>query len=252
MIEPDPILGQALANYPSNRLRPLIFAGAVIAPVALALGLTTAQVLDWWGPVVTVVIMALVVLALGWYVLHLWNREIILYERGFSYREGSKTVYFLYDEIASIRLRAERLAYFGGLLRRSVYRFTVTTREAERFTITNLYRRAAELGTRLTDQIDRTLAPEIARKWAAGDWIGFGDTLSVSREGLRESGRDLGWADYGGYRVGDHRLALLDKEGAVWHALPLAEVDNITLLVDLLRNHAKVREQPDQSTPDHP
>ena len=237
LIEPDPIFGQPLAHFPSNRLRPLIVAGVVGGPIALALGLTTAQVTEWWGPVVTVVIMALVVLALGWYVLHGWNREIILYERGFSYREGSKTVFFRYDEIASIRLRAERLAYFGGLLRRNVYRFTVTTHEEERFTITNLYLRAAELGTRLTEQINRVLAAadraETRRRRRGRLWR----YAHAQGRWAARSGRDLAWADYGGYRIGGHQLALLDKTGAVWYALPLPEVDNVMLLVELLREH---------------
>jgi hypothetical protein len=234
-IEPDALLGEPVANYPSDRMRPLIIAGVVIAPVALALGLTTAQVTDWWGPVVTVVMMALVVLGAGWYVLHLWNREIVLFERGFSYREGSKTVFFLYDEIASIRLRAERLVYFGGLLRRDVYHFTVTTTEAERFAITNVYRRAAELGTRLTDAANRVLGPKVARKLAAGEKVGFGDSLWASRDGLYDGAAALAWADYGGYRIGGRRLTLLDASGAVWLALPLADVDNVTLLLELLR-----------------
>ncbi len=239
-IDPDPILGQAVANFPSNRLRPLIIAGAVIAPVALALGLTTAQVTDWWGPLVTVVVTALVALALIWYVLHLWNREIVLYERGFSYREGSKTVFFRYDEVASIRLQAERLAYFGGLLRRDVYRFTVTTTEAERFVITNLYLHAAELGTRLAEQIDRTLGPKIARELADGGKVAFGDTLRVSRDGLYDGEAALPWPEYGGYRIGGSKLSLLDASGAIWLALPHSEVDNITLLLELLREHQTV------------
>ena len=237
LIDPDPILGQPLAHFPSNRLRPMIIAGVIGWPMALVLGLTTAQVTEWWGPVVTVILMALVVLVLGWYILHGWNREIILYERGFSYREGSNTVFFRYNEIASIRLRAERLAYFGGLLKRSIYRFTVTTTEEERFTITNLYNRVDELGTKLTDQINRVLHPQIAQKIADGSAVAFGDTLTLKADGLHEAGRDLLWADYGGYQVGGHRLALLDKTGAVWYALPLPEVDNVTLLVELLREH---------------
>jgi uncharacterized membrane protein YobD (UPF0266 family) len=237
-IDPDPLLGQALANYPSDRLRPLIIAGVIGAPIALALGLTTAQVLDWWGPVLTVILMALVVLALGWYVLHFWNREIILYEQGFSYREGSKTIFFMYAEITSIRLRAEQLAYFGGLLRRTIYRFTVNTREDERFTITDLYRRADELGTRLTERINRTLQPEIARRLAADETIPFGDTLALSSAGLREGGRELAWADYGGQRIGGRKLTLFDRSGAIWYAVPLSEVDNITLLLDILRERA--------------
>ncbi|MEP7290215.1 MAG: DUF6585 family protein [Chloroflexota bacterium] len=237
VIEPDPLLGQALAHFPSDRLRPLIVAGSVIAPVALALGLTTAQVVEWWGPVLTVIVMAAVALALGWYVLHVWNREIILYERGFSYREGSDTVFIPYDEIASIRQRAERLAYFGGLLRRNVYRFTVTTTEAERFTITNLYRRADELGTRLAERANRVLGPQVTRRLADGSAVPFGDTLSVSAEGLRENGRDLLWADFGGYRLGGSKLALLDSSGNDWYTLPLSEVDNIPLLLELFRWH---------------
>jgi hypothetical protein len=235
LIDPDPILGQPLAHFPSNRLRPLIVAGVIGWPIALVLGLTTAQVTEWWGPVLTVILMAIVVLALGWYVLHGWNREIILYARGFSYREGSKVIFFHYDEISSIRLRAERLAYFGGLLRRSIYRFTVTTTEEERFTITNLYLRAAELGTKLTEQINRVLQPRIGQKILNGEAVAFGDTLTLKADGLHEAGRDLLWADYGGYQVGGHRLALLDKTGAIWYVLPLPEVDNITLLFELMR-----------------
>jgi hypothetical protein len=216
----------------------LIVAGVIGWPIAGVLGLTTAQVTEWWGPVITVILMAIVVLALGWYVLHGWNREIILYERGFSYREGSNTVFFRYNEVASIRLRAERLAYFGGLLRRNIYRFTVTTTEEERFTITNLYLRAAELGTKLTEQINRVLQPLIAQKIANGEAVAFGDTLTLKVDGLHEAGRALSWDDYGGYQVGGHRLALLDRTGAIWYMLPLPEVDNITLLVELLREHA--------------
>lgn len=241
VIDPDPLLGEALANYPSDRLRPLLIAGAIGAPVALALGLTTAQVLEWWGPVLTVILMASVALALGWYVLHYWNREIILYERGFSYREGSKTVFFLYAEIASIRLRAEQLAYFGGLLRRRIYRFTVTTREDERFTISEVYRRADELGTRLTERINHTLQSEIARRLAAGEMIKFGDTLTLSSVGLHESGRVLPWDEYGGQRIGGRKLTLYDGSGAVWYALPLSEVDNVTLLLDMLRERTVPR-----------
>lgn len=236
-IDADPLLGEAVANYPSDRLRPLLIAGVVVAPVALVLGLTTALVTDWWGPVVTVVLMATTVLVLSWYVLHVWNREIVLYERGFSYREGSKTVFFRYDEIAAIRQRAERRVYFGGLLRRDVYHFTVTTTKAERFSITNLYRRAAELGQRLNEQVDRTLGPQIAQQLAAGGAVAFGDMLTLNAAGLREAGRRLDWTNYGGYRLGGSRLALLDAAGAVWLALPLAEVDNVTLLLELLRQH---------------
>ncbi len=250
VIEPDPQLGEALANFPSNRLRPLIIAGVVIAPVALLLGLTTAQVEAWWGPPVTVVAVALVGLIAGWYVLHGWNREIILYERGFSYREGSTIVYFRYEEVSSIRSRAERLAYFGGLLHRNRYHFAVTTWEGDHFTITNQYRHVDGLGTRLTEETNRVLAPEIARRLAAGKMVDFGDTLRIAGGGLHDGTRALAWGDFGGYRIGASKLTILAVGDAEWLALPLWEVDNVTLLVALLRGQLAARQAQRQPSGD--
>jgi hypothetical protein len=238
LIEADPVLGSALGIYPSDRLPPLILAGAIGAPALVILNFTVAAIPAWWSPIVTILITASLGLALGWYILHIWNREIILYERGFSYREGSKTVFMTYSEIRSIRVRAERRAYFGGLLRRSVYRFTVTTYRDERFTITNLYRRAAELGSALTEQINAALRPALALRLDKGERVAFSDTLELSSDGLHEGGRNLAWSQYGGYKIANRQLALLDADGAVWFALPLWQVDNITLLLELLKSRS--------------
>jgi hypothetical protein len=180
---------------------------------------------------------------LGWYVLHVWNREIILYERGFSYREGSKVVHFFYHEIRGVRLRAERLAYFGGRLHRNLYRFTVTTNEGETFTITNIYRRAAELGTKLTEYLNRTLKPRLLERLERGDAIPFSDSLQMSVSGLHNGDELLAWQDYGGYRIGARRLSLLNEGDQVWYGAPLAEIENITLLLDLLRERAPQTKQ---------
>ena len=112
----------------------------------------------------------------------------------------------------------------------------MTTNQAERFTITNLYRRAAELGTRLTEQIDRTLGPKIARRLANGEHGRVRRYAhAAARDGLRENGRVLAWADY--RRLPDRRAQAdaAGRSGAVWYALPLSEVDNITLLLEVLR-----------------
>jgi hypothetical protein len=234
-IEADPVLGEAIANYPSDRGRTLLIAGVIGGAAALFLNFTFAAIPEWWGPALTIIVMAGLGLGLGWYVLHLWNREIILYERGFSYREGSKIVFFFYHELRGVRLRAERLSYFGGRVHRNVYHFIVTTTEGEVFTITNRYRRAAELGTKLTDCLNRTLQPTLAIKLERGEAIPFGDTLKLSAAGLHDGERSLTWDEYSGYRVAGRRIALLDRSGDTWFSAPLSEVENITLLLDVLR-----------------
>jgi hypothetical protein len=237
-IEADPVLGEAIANYPSDRGKPLLIAALIGGAAAIVLNFTLAAIPQWWGPALTIVLMAGLALGLGWYVLHVWNREIILYERGFSYREGSKVVHFFYHEIRGVRLHAERLAYFGGRLHRNLYRFTVTTNEGETFTITNVYRRAAELGTKLTESLNQTLQPLVGARLKRGDSIPFSDSLQISAAGLHSGDRLLRWADYGGHRIGARQLTLLDGAGQVWYSAPLAEIENITLLLDLLRKQA--------------
>lgn len=235
----DPALGEALANYPVDRLRLVLAAGA---GGVLAGGLLTLMLLaipDWWAAPLAALLMAAAGLGLGWLVLHLWNREIVLYARGFSYQEGSRTVPFYYAEIACLRLQAERLRYFGGLLRRDAYRFTLLTEKGDRIVITDLlYRRAPELGTRLTEQVNAVLGPRLKARYNAGETIAFAPDLRISRAGFAQGERQLDWAGYGGYRLGGGKLHILAQGDVAWASFALREIDNVTLLLQLLRSQA--------------
>jgi len=236
---PHELLGDVIGNHPSDRLRPLIIAGIFIGGGGLLVSFTIGRIPADWSPLLAMAVMALITGIVGWFALHRWNREIILYELGFTYREGSTFVDLMYNEIESLRLRAERVSYFSGLVSRSITRITVTTIRGEQFVITNLYRRAADLGARLQQGVYRELRPKIARLLVTGDIIRFSDTLRLSERGLHESGRDLSWADYSGYRVGSRQLALLDQTGAAWYSEPLWEYDNLPILIDILKSQQK-------------
>ncbi len=237
MIEDNPVLGAVIASYPSDRGRLLLPGAIVCGAVAVLLNFTLAEEQAWWGPVLTVIVMALVVLGVAWYILHLWNREVILYEQGFSYREGSRPVYFRYTEIKSIRQRGERRAYFGGLFRRAVYEFVLTTWAGDVIVLNNVYRRVAELGARVEQKANAVLWPAIAERLAQGETVPFSDSLGLTARGLHENERDLPWEQFGGYRIENRRLVVLDRAGAVWFSALLTEVDNITLLLNVLREH---------------
>jgi hypothetical protein len=234
MVETDPTFGALLATYPSDRGRLLLPAAIIIGVVGTLLNFTLATV-EPLGPPLTIAITAGVSLAAGWRVLHFWNREVILYEKGFTFREGAHTVFFHYYEVKSIRQRAERLAYFGGLLRRTLYRFTITTIRDEKIVLDNLYRRVAQLGERLEARANHILEPLTAARLGKGELVAFSDTLRVNNDGLHQSGRSLTWGDLGGYRIERGQLLLLDRGGEVWFGLPLPDVDNITILLNLLR-----------------
>ncbi|MDZ4767010.1 MAG: DUF6585 family protein [Chloroflexota bacterium] len=240
----DPEFGAVISHHPSDRLRPLIVAAIIGAPVMVGLNFTLARSDAWYGRPLTVIVVAALGLALGWYILHVWNREIVLYELGLSYREGSETVFFFYDEIRSIRLSAERRAYFGGLWRRNVYHFTITTTRDEQFIITNRYRGASDLGAVLEARAIAALRPIIQARLAAGEWVAFTDELRVSATGLRVASlgqlpRELAWAEVSGFGRGNRQLIIHDAAHADWVRLPLAEIDNLMLLMETLWAHLK-------------
>lgn len=238
VIEDDPVLGKALAYYPSNRARLLIIDAVILGILWFIITIALLNVEAGLAAVITMAIIGLATVILGWYTAHLWNREVILYERGFSYREGSHTAYLLYAEMQTLRLRAERLSYFGGLVRRTVHQYVVTTGVDETIQLTNLYKRIEELGTRLEELARPFLRARLESALANHERVVFSETLQMDDQGLYESGRSLAWVDFGGYQIEDGHLRLLAST-EVWFSLPLADVYNITLLLGYLRQRSE-------------
>jgi hypothetical protein len=236
MIEADPVFGKVIANYPSDRIRLMVPAVVISGVVSVILNVTLAEVDAWWGPALTVIIMAAVVLGLGWRVLHFWNREIVLYEEGFSYREGARPIFFLYHEVLSIRQQGQRLAYFGGLIRRNTYKFTLTSLRGEVMILDNTYVRIEELGAQAEKKIYAVLEPYLKEEMAKGEKIPFSDTLRLSNNGLEEKGRELSWAEFDGYKISGGQVSIFAQpDTSLWLSIPLPEVDNLPILIRWLK-----------------
>ncbi len=237
VLEADPVLGNALASYLSNRALRLARGGVFFLLVGFVLTVALWNVEATIAAPVTVAVMGVVGLLVGWYVLHTWNREVVLYEHGFSYREGSAVVFLHYTEIRSIHQRAERLVY-GGILRRTVFRITLITERDETIVLDSVYRRVEDLGPRLEAQINQALTPQVGARIARGEQVAFGGGLLLSASGLHhnESGSTLAWEQFGGYGIEQRQLVLLASDGVVWQRVPLVVLVNVTLLLDILKS----------------
>lgn len=245
-IDPHPVLGEHVDNFPSRRMPPLLIVWGTLIVVSLLFNIATYNIdLSDYGPWIATVFGVAALLS-GWWVMHLWNREVILYEHGFSYREGSKNIPFGYIDLRAIRLHAEELSYFGGRLRRSVYRVTLYTHAGDVIRLGNIYRRVQQLGDKLNAIVTEIRRPQIQESLAAGESVPFSTELSLATNGLtvaadalegHTTDAHLPWAAYGGYNIANRQLNLLTAEGAVWFRLPLREIENLLLLLELLREH---------------
>ncbi|MBC8098762.1 MAG: hypothetical protein H7Y11_04925, partial [Armatimonadetes bacterium] len=216
IIETDPIYGVAMANYPSDRGRLLLAGGVVYAISGTVLNAAFASVDAATASIIVISGMAPLALGIGWVILHQWNREVVLYERGFSYREGSRTVYLFYSDIRMLKLRAGRVRYFGGLVRRNIRELTLKTTQDETIVLNTVYRRIEELCERLELAINRAQRPIIEARLTKGERVEFGGGLALLATGIRLDAQQLAWADYVKYSVADGKLTLHTAEGAAW------------------------------------
>ncbi len=234
----DELLGKYISHHPVNRMRLLIQAGVVYFIITSLLQLVFYNLDDQAASIVLIFSFAGVALALSWYVMHLWNREFILYEYGFNYREGSVIADFHYSEVVSFRQKAERLRYFGGLFRRNVYVFTIRTIRDEVMTATNLYTDIEKLGHNLEFGINSILRNKVTRALKNGESVNFGDAFSISEVGITGNDRTLAWGAFAGFGAKGGKLTIASETDENWYQIPLEDVDNLKLLFEVLRGQA--------------
>lgn len=244
IIEDDPILGRFIAFYPSNRARLLLIAGAILVVVWFVVTVALWQVEAGLASAVTVAVISATTLVVGWYVAHLWNREVILFERGFSYRQGSYNAFIQYTDVRSLRQKAERLSYFGGLVRYTVYNVSLKTEFDELIVLNNIYRKMDDLSVRIEAAVTIHLRPYVENQIAEHGVMPFGEAIRITRDGLQSEQGDLNWADFGGYEIKNGALLIKTHSGEVWLSEPLTEIDNIRLLLEMMRERLKGTEEP--------
>ncbi len=235
-ISADPLLGRVVRNYPSNRLR-LVIVGALVYGVVGML-INTAFLPFDPDTVAPYAIGALSVLALsvGWFVLHLWNREVVVYERGFSYRQGSQVGFFHFENIRSIHLRAERISYFGGLVKREYRDMLLVSDLDEQMRLNRWYSSIDLLMRHLEREITPRLRDAAQVRMDAGGAVDFGGGLTLDRDGILLEGQRLSWAGFSGVQAAGGAL-ILQSAGGEWGRVPLDSLENVMVLVVLLRAH---------------
>lgn len=233
-LDADPVYGKPVANYPSDRGRLLLICGAIYVLITLVLNLAFINVEPQVASIFVIGGMALAALVIGWFTLHYWNREIVLYERGFSYREGSRDVFFSYGDVDDLTLRAERVGYFAGLVRRTIREMRLHTIHDETLLINSIYRKVDELTTRLERLITQARHPIVEAQLNEGKVVDFASGLALSQQGIHFNGEMLAWEAFGNYTFGGGQLHIVQRNGQPWQSIPLARLTNAALLITLL------------------
>lgn len=238
LFDDDPILGRFVAYFPSYRLRLLIIGGLLYGIPVVILQVLLANVEG--ASVLIIGSYAGIALLVGWYVLHLWNREVIVYENGFTYRQGSQIGYFRFVDITRIHQQAERVSYFG-IFKRDLITYTLHTEQAEVLHVNVVYKDVARLGLLLENKITAARQTIVEAQLEAGASVEFGG-LMLTGSGLHYAEQELTWDDFGKVAIERGALRLFDRSQSEQIVIPLAELDNLMLLVKMLRDHQPTAE----------
>lgn len=235
-ISDDPVLGNPVKNYPSDRSLLLMRAGIVIGITGMILNVAFLPVEANIAFAFVVIGTAIIGLIAGWYVLHYWNLEVIMYEKGFSFREGSRVVYFRFDEVESLKFQARKMLYFGGLLRRIERQFVIRTVHDETMRLNNVYRNLDQLVEKMENAINPLLRDQLITKISNGYEVPFGEDIKLSSAGIIVNENKLLWDDFANYRVSEGQLIIASTSNDNWEAVPLTKIDNLTVLVPYLKD----------------
>jgi hypothetical protein len=238
IFEADPALGEYISHHPSRRVMLLIRGGLVYSALVLLLNIIFWSVDDQTASMFLPFIYAVIASFALWYVLHLWNREVVLYEHGLSYRQGSNTAYVAYANIIEFRQRIEQVS-LAGFFKRAVYDYTLITNLDETLRINNLYSETEKLTRALDAFISRDRLPIIQEQISGGQEAAFTAQLRLTREGILYEERELFWHEFKGYRVQNGILILQSRDNPEWAKIPVIEINNAILLITLFKERRK-------------
>ncbi len=235
--EADPVLGKYLSHHPSNRLRLMIIGGILyMLPVGIM------QLIFWniennFASIFLPISFAAIAGAVLWWMLHHWNREVVLYERGFSFRQGSATAYILYANVLQLIQHIERVGFLG--FSRTVYHYQLITDIDETLIINNIYSNPDKLTRSLEAYIARDRLPVVRTNIAEGQAVEFARNLRITREGIMLDDTELFWQEFKAQRVKDGQLILQSHDNETWGIIPVSEINNPVLLIALLKHRGQ-------------
>lgn len=231
MLQPlpdDPVLGKFVQLYTTNRLRLLIQGSLAYVGAVVGLQLLFWQADETLSAIALPILFAVVAMGIFWMLAHVWNRETVLYERGFSYRRGSQVGMFRYEQITVLALKAERVTT-AGIWKRDVYHCQMWTEQDEQLSLNNLYGDIADLVTRLEIAITNARFPIVKAQFAQGERLQFG-VLALSLLGIDHEEASLAWENYTGYTLKGGMMAFHG-----WDSIPLENIHNLRVLLRLLK-----------------
>ncbi|MEO1643902.1 MAG: DUF6585 family protein [Chloroflexota bacterium] len=235
--DPDPVLGKYVSHHPSNRLLLLIRAGIFYAIAVVVLQLIFFTVPDEAAAIFLPIAFAGIAGIALWYTLHHWNREVVLYERGFTFRQGSDTAYILYANVVKLMQNIEVIG--GGSFKRRFFDYKLITDVDEVLPITNVYSNPDKLTRLLERAITRDRLQIMQEQLSRGEEVALAENFKLTPDGILLPDKELFWRELADARVKQGHIIIASTSDEAWHSAPTDSFDNPMLALAALKSMSK-------------
>jgi len=235
--DPDPVLGKYVSHHPSNRILLLVRAGIFYVVAVVVLQLIFFSVPDDAAAIFLPIAFAGIAGMALWYTLHHWNREVVLYERGFTFRQGSDTAYILYANVIKLMQNIEVIG--AGSLKRRFFDYKLVTDINEVLPITNVYSNPDKLTRLLERAITRDRLQIMQERLSRGEDITLAENFKLTPDGISLADKELFWRELADARVREGQIIIASTSDEAWHSLPADDFDNPMLAMAALKSMSK-------------
>lgn len=162
--------------------------------------------------------------------------HIYVFEQGFLFKKGNEAPQpFRWDQIEAVWYEVTR-HYTNGIYTGTSHRYRVRRKDGYQIVLNDRFANVGQLGDTISNQITRTLLPQVIAAYKAGQTITFGP-LSVNQQGLvNVLGHVLPWSEIKDIAMQRGYVAV-SRSGKwlKWSSLPVKSIPNVFVFIALVK-----------------
>jgi hypothetical protein len=193
------------------------------------------------GPFGISLIMFALGLLAGWNAFVNWNKGIVVFERGFAYRDRKGFQIWQWEEIVSLTSAITR-HYTNGIYTGTTHRYTLFNCQNVRLVLTDSFSKVEQLAQEIDENIFPILYGSAASQFNTGQALVFGPVV-ISKAGIVIGRKTYPWTDVREVSIQRGILKVSRKEGGWFRGARTAAalIPNLSVLLAIIHQVVDVK-----------
>jgi len=163
------------------------------------------------APALIAFLLIVVGLLAGWGAYVNWKKGVVVYERGFVYRDRKGLQTWRWEDILTMTSAITR-HYYNGIYTGTTHIYTLLNRQNQKLKLADSILKVENLANAIDTNIFPLLYPRAADMYNAGEALAFGP-VAISKQGIAIGKRTYPWTDVKEVSIRRGTLKVSKKEG---------------------------------------